>query len=255
MIFLRNVVASMADSLNQVRFRIGQLEEVNNGMAVVGCASIQQRVQCSSSPARTGAAGLSSKASEEVVSLVHAKQPVLDSRTRSPFDRMSVLVADQSQRQHRFSAALSYAVAVSLQFRRPRPGNNPPIQRPLSRVVAHNRRSPEPCWCSKIRAIYVTAQVPPQWLPDHFRPFKRASYGGGPSSPYKALAQLRASDAMLTGSHMSEPECTDLAISFTLQTSNPRKERHWPAAALLQVYVRVQGTTVFSWSLILSRPR
>ncbi|PKK51339.1 hypothetical protein CI102_3315 [Trichoderma harzianum] len=44
--------------------------------------------------------------------------------------------ADQSQRQHRFSAALSYAVAVSLQFRRPRPGNNPPIQRPLSRVVA-----------------------------------------------------------------------------------------------------------------------
>lgn len=44
--------------------------------------------------------------------------------------------ADQFQRQHRCSAALSYAVAVSLQFRRPRPGNNPSIQRPLSRVVA-----------------------------------------------------------------------------------------------------------------------
>lgn len=42
-------------------------------------------------------------------------------------------------------------------------------------------------------------------------------------SPYKALAQLRASDAMLTGSHMSEPECTDPAFSFTPQTSNPRR--------------------------------
>ncbi|KAL6809445.1 hypothetical protein GGI42DRAFT_317921 [Trichoderma sp. SZMC 28013] len=45
--FSRNVVESMADSLssNQVRFRIGQLKRINNGMAVVGCASIQQRVQ------------------------------------------------------------------------------------------------------------------------------------------------------------------------------------------------------------------
>ncbi|KAK0766126.1 hypothetical protein N5P37_001016, partial [Trichoderma harzianum] len=189
MIFLRNVVASMADSLNQVRFRIGQLEEVNNGMAVVGCASIQQRVQCSSSPARTGAAGLSSKASEEVVSLVHAKQPVLDSRTRSPFDRMSVLVV--------IDGPQNLAGAPKLELF----------------TLLH--------WYLLSTGLQVI--LPACRAPGSFQALQASE-----------LRRMSIQSVQSIGSHMSEPECTDLAISFTPQTSNPRKERHWPAAALLQ---------------------